>query len=176
MSEQAAGPTGFVTPIDWDEVGRAMPSTTNVHFRIREFKEGRNKDGALRYMANYEVIEPEEFAGTFINEIFTLGRITDQTAPVGTVPNDPDGILASTRQNSMGLRSLKQTIIAAESPLLPQVAATVSAAKQHEFIADVITEPDKKDRTIERTNIRNRRSLLDRRVSGNGASPYSIPS
>ena len=180
------------TPFNWsDSEEKALPSLKGVHFRIREFKDIQTKAGADAVRGVYEVIEPTEYEGQFQTEMFTLGNVKDPGAAEGTALNDPHYVLKSTRTNSFGLRGLLRLFIAADVPLI-DVPTSCEAAKQHEFFADVVTGPDKKELEAHiraggspedyagpiRTNLRNYRSIHDLRIAGadakDGGGPINL--
>jgi hypothetical protein len=96
---------------------------------IADLEETAAKNGKLMYNIRFEVIEPADFAGMGIFEIFVIGS-----------EEDPDATEDATWIKSIGARRLKQALKAAQVPLDNDMDNVIAAAIQQQLVISVTQE------------------------------------
>lgn len=109
----------------------AVPDTNVVpdgvyRVSIAEFEEKTSKNGKLMYNARLEIIEPQEFEGMGIFEMFVIGSDDDLDAQDDT-----------TWVKSFGARRMKNMLKAAGVPLDNDMDTVSAAAIQQELVVAV---------------------------------------
>ena len=118
--------------INWD----AVPETNVVpdgtyQLSIVELREAKSKAQALMYIASFEVVAPEEFAGMPLTEYYSIGT-----------PEDPDADQDATWRGSFGARNMRKMLASAQVPLDGDMDNTCAAAEQAQFVAFVAQQVD----------------------------------
>lgn len=96
---------------------------------IADLEETASKTGKLMYNTRFEVMEPADFAGMGIFEMFVIGS-----------DEDPDAAEDATWVKSVGARRLKQTLKAAQVPLDTDMDNVIAAAIQQQLVISVSQE------------------------------------
>lgn len=98
---------------------------------IGSLDEKASKSGKLMYDARLEIVEPADFAGMGIFEMFVIGN-----------DEDPDANEESTWIKSIGCRRMKQMLKAAQVPLDTDMDNVIAAAVSQQLVVSVTQETE----------------------------------
>jgi len=123
-----------------------LPDQT-YHFKVEEIEEtetaGRDgKAKKLMYVAHMVVLAPKQYKGLKFNDNFVIGSDEDPKA------KDPD-----TWKAAIGSRRMKDLFKAAKVTLKPDLDACREECEGNEVVADVVLQPDRKDKTRMNNNV-----------------------
>ena len=123
--------------VHWDDIpdAKTPPVAGNFLFTVDNLEavltDATRGVPRLMYKASVSIVNPAEYAGTTINDYFTVGT-----------NDDPQANAPATWKNSIGAKRLKELFTATMIPVTPDVDVNVEACKGQKFIGTLIEEID----------------------------------